>query len=182
MALAMGETLAGGRVAARRATRKGSRAASLVVRAERKKVISYDDNWARGAVTTGIFVEDGEATSRNFLKSAEKKKLLSQVESAGLLSAAEKAGLTLSKIESLKLLSTAEKLGALSLLESVANTDGAVISSLSIPFFLATALGVVLIPDDTTLELAAQAALLLVGGGGFLTLFLGGFLVNALNE
>ena len=88
----------------------------------------------------------------------EEKKLLSFVEKAGLLSQAEKAGITLKKVEELKLLSTAEKcvapqrslshqhsrahalrcfprsLGLLSLAESAASTDGALISSLSLPF------------------------------------------------
>lgn len=65
----------------------------------------------------------------------EEKKLLSFIESTGLLSAAEKAGVTLSKVEELRLLSTAERLGLLSLLESAATTDGAIISSLGLPFF-----------------------------------------------
>lgn len=34
----------------------------------------------------------------NYLKTAEKKKILSNIESLGLLSAAEKAGLSLSKV------------------------------------------------------------------------------------
>ena len=94
----------------------------------------------------------------------EEKKLLSFVEKAGLLSQAEKAGITLKKVEELKLLSTAAKcvaaprslsrprsradalrcfsrsLGLLSLAESAASTDGALISSLSLPF-VAIAIG-----------------------------------------
>ena len=65
----------------------------------------------------------------------EEKGLLSFVEKAGLLTAAEKAGVSLGKIEQLRLLSTAENLGLLSLAESAATTDGAVISSLGLPFF-----------------------------------------------
>jgi hypothetical protein len=38
-------------------------------------------------------------------------------------------------VEELRLLSTAERLGLLSLLESTASTDGAIISSLGLPFF-----------------------------------------------
>lgn len=46
----------------------------------------------------GYFVEDKELDAPNFLKTAERKKVLSNIESLGLLSAAEKAGLTLSKV------------------------------------------------------------------------------------
>ncbi len=43
-------------------------------------------------------MEDKELDAPNFLKTAERKKVLSNIESLGLLSAAEKAGLTLSKV------------------------------------------------------------------------------------
>lgn len=46
----------------------------------------------------GYFVEDKELDAPNFLKTAERKKVLSNIESLGLLSAAEKAGLSLSKV------------------------------------------------------------------------------------
>ena len=55
---------------------------------------------------------------------------------------------SVAQVESLKLLSTAEKLGVLALLESVFATDGATISSYSIPFFLAGLATLVLIPND----------------------------------
>jgi hypothetical protein len=45
----------------------------------------------------GYFVEDSEMDAPNYLKTAERKKVLSNIESLGLLSAAEKAGLSLSK-------------------------------------------------------------------------------------
>jgi hypothetical protein len=140
----------------------------------------------------------------------EEKKLLSFVEKAGLLSQAEKAGVTLSKVEELKLLSTAERcarcrvlassshtraahmrwlthpprrsLGLLSLAESAASTDGALISSLSIPFLLVAVAAVVLIPDQNIALVVVQdllAASMLAGAGA---LFVTGLLVNALNE
>jgi hypothetical protein len=141
----------------------------------------------------------------------EEKKLLSFVEKAGLLSAAEKAGVTLKKVEELKLLSTAERcahthtramhllsffsrsrlalppslsssLGLLSLAESAASTDGALISSLSIPFFVIAIAALVLIPDQNIALVVVQdllAASLLAGSA---TLFIAGYLVNALNE
>ena len=43
-------------------------------------------------------MEDKEAADANYLRSIEKKKLLSTIEKAGLLSKAEKAGLTLSRV------------------------------------------------------------------------------------
>ena len=53
---------------------------------------------AQGFFGYGYFVEDKELDAPNFLKTAERKKVLSNIESLGLLSAAEKAGLTLSKV------------------------------------------------------------------------------------
>ena len=47
----------------------------------------------------------------------------------------KRAAIALGKIEQLRLLSTAENLGLLSLAESAATTDGAVVSSLGLPFF-----------------------------------------------
>ena len=97
----------------------------------------------------------------------------------------------------------ARSLGLLSLAESAASTDGALISSLSIPFFaiaigapralsapraqltslaVLSAAALVLIPDQNLFLTVVQdllAASLLAGAGG---LFVGGFLVNALNE
>jgi hypothetical protein len=97
------------------------------------------------------------------------------------------------------------RLGLLSLAESAASTDGALISSLSIPFFalacgallprvvcrflgpdacfvMSATAALVLIPDQNlflTVVQDALAASLLAGSAG---LFVGGFLVNALNE
>lgn len=55
---------------------------------------------AQGFFGYGYFVEDKELDAPNFLKTAERKKILSNIESLGLLSAAEKAGITLSKVHS----------------------------------------------------------------------------------
>ena len=112
----------------------------------------------------------------------EEKKLLSFVEKSGLLSAAEKAGVTLGKVEELKLLSTAERLGLLSLVESAASTDGALISSLSIPFGVIAVAALVLIPDQNIALVVVQDLLAATLLGGAAALFAGGFLVNALNE
>ena len=73
-------------------------------------------------------------------------------------------------------------LGLLSLAESAASTDGALISSLSIPFGVLAIAALVLIPDQTVALVVVQdllAASLLAGAGA---LFIGGYLVNALNE
>ena len=53
---------------------------------------------AQGFFTSGYFVEDKEADAPNYLRSLERKKVLSNIEQLGLLSAAEKAGLSLSKV------------------------------------------------------------------------------------
>lgn len=53
---------------------------------------------AQGFFTSGYFVEDKEANAPNYLRSLERKKVLSNIEQLGLLSAAEKAGLSLSKV------------------------------------------------------------------------------------
>lgn len=55
----------------------------------------------QGFFTSGYFLEDVEVDSPNLLKTAERKKILSNIESLGLLSAAEKAGLSLSKVSHL---------------------------------------------------------------------------------
>ena len=76
----------------------------------------------------------------------------------------------------------ARSLGLLSLAESAASTDGALISSLSIPFFVIAVAALVLIPDQNIALVVVQdvlAASLLAGSA---TLFAAGFLVNALNE
>lgn len=54
-------------------------------------------NDGQGFFGYGYFVEDSEMDAPNYLKTAERKKVLSNIESLGLLSAAEKAGLSLSK-------------------------------------------------------------------------------------
>ena len=47
-------------------------------------------------------MEDKETDAPNYLRTLERKKVLSNIESLGLLSAAEKAGLSLSKVGCLK--------------------------------------------------------------------------------
>ena len=112
----------------------------------------------------------------------EEKKLLSFIESSGLLSAAEKAGVTLSKVEELKLLSTAERLGLLSLAESAGSTDGALISSLGLPFFVLGCASLLCIPDQSLVLTVVQDVLALTLFGGSAALFVTGNLVAALNE
>jgi hypothetical protein len=53
---------------------------------------------SQGFFTSGYFLEDVEMDAPNILRTAERKKILSNIESLGLLSAAEKAGLSLSKV------------------------------------------------------------------------------------
>ena len=52
----------------------------------------------QGFFGSGYFVEDKETDAPNYLRTLERKKVLSNIESLGLLSAAEKAGLSLSKV------------------------------------------------------------------------------------
>ncbi|BDA47662.1 hypothetical protein COCOBI_10-5130 [Coccomyxa sp. Obi] len=147
-----------------------------------KKVNTYDDNWAKGFFGYGYFVEDKEMDAPNFLKTAERKKVLSNIESLGLLSAAEKAGLSLSKLESLKLFSTAERLGLLSTLERFLVSDPAAISSISLPLFVASLGAFILIPDDNVALAVAKYGVAAVLGGSALVFFAGGFLLAALQE
>ena len=52
----------------------------------------------QGFFGSGYFVEDKETDAPNYLRTLERKKVLSNIEQLGLLSAAEKAGLSLSKV------------------------------------------------------------------------------------
>lgn len=74
----------------------------MIVAGQARKVTSWGFRFAKidvqGFFGYGYFVEDKELDAPNFLKTAERKKVLSNIESLGLLSAAEKAGLTLSKV------------------------------------------------------------------------------------
>jgi hypothetical protein len=108
----------------------------------------------------------------------EDKKLLSFIESTGLLSSAEKAGVTLSKVEELKLLSTAERLGLLSLAESAATTDGAIISSLGLPFFALGCAALLFIPDQNLFLTVTQDVLAATLFGGAFALLIAGNLVS----
>lgn len=147
-----------------------------------KKVNSYDRDWKKGFFTSGYFLEDSEQPTVNIFKRVEQKKLLSSVEKLGLLSKAEKAGLSLSKIEKLGLLSTAERLGLLSLADELLVTDPGKVSSASIPFFVGAVLSLVLIPQDNLAETLLAYTLALVFGGAFATLFVGGFVLKALQD
>lgn len=147
-----------------------------------KKLNSYDDQWAKGIGSVGIFAEEREKSSVNIFKQVQKRKLLSSVEQAGLLTAAEKAGLSLSKIESMGLLSTAERLGLLTLAEDLLTTDPGKISSASLPLFVAAVGALVFIPQDNLVESILAYTIALGAGGVGVALFAGGFLVKALQE
>ncbi|KAK9905517.1 hypothetical protein WJX75_001390 [Coccomyxa subellipsoidea] len=147
-----------------------------------KKVNTLDENWAKGFFGYGYFVEDSEMDAPNYLKTAERKKVLSNIESLGLLSAAEKAGLSLSKLESLKLFSTAERLGLLSTLERLLVSDPAAISSISLPLFVASLGSFILIPDTNVALAIAKYGVAAVLGGSAVLFFALGFLLAALQE
>lgn len=57
----------------------------------------------QGFFGSGYFMEDKEDDAPNYLRSLERKKVLSNIERLGLLSAAEKAGLSLSKVSYLNI-------------------------------------------------------------------------------
>ena len=164
---------------------------------------TFAEDWKKGPIGYGLFAENSERKDGNFLKKCaagrpaalaaqgppnqtrrrmEEKKLLSFIESSGLLSAAEKAGVTLSKVEELKLLSTAERLGLLSLAESAGSTDGALISSLGLPFFVLGCASLLCIPDQSLVLTVVQDVLALTLFGGSAALLVTGNLVAALNE
>lgn len=56
------------------------------------------DARAQGFFSSGYFVEDKETDAPNYLRTLERKKVLSNIEQLGLLSALEKSGLSLSKV------------------------------------------------------------------------------------
>eukprot|EP00884_Botryococcus_braunii_P022838 jgi/Botrbrau1/9238/Bobra.0028s0033.1 len=136
---------------------------TLVVRTmakSSKKALTYDAGWSKGYFTNGYFLEGPDKGGSTYLKTIEKKKLLSGVESLGLLSKAEQAGLTLSTVEKLGLLSTAEKLGLLETAENLLVTDPGKVTALSIPALLASLAFLILVPDDNV-----GLALVKYGGG-----------------
>jgi hypothetical protein len=148
----------------------------------KRKVNTFDEAWKKGFWGSGYFNEDSERAPPNLLKAVENKKLLSTAGKLKLLSRADSAGLNLAKLEQLKLLSTAEKLGLFSLAERVLTTDPGAISSASIPFFLAAVGSLVFIPQDTLLQSVAHWTAFAACFTGFATLFIGGFVVAAVQE
>lgn len=157
-----------------------ARGGALVVRA--RKVVTFQDDWRKEFVSTGVFVEakDERKKSFNLLKALEGSRVLSTTEQLKVLSTLEKSGLSLSKIEKLGLLSTAEKLGALSLLEKLSSTDGATVASFGIPFFVLAIAIVAIVPDDTTLQVIGQYTAAGLSLGIFGALFIGGNFLKGL--
>lgn len=147
-----------------------------------RKVNTLDDSWKKGFWGTGYFSEDQEKAPVNVLRSIESKKLLSTAGKLKLLSSADKAGFNLAKLEELKLLSKAESLGLLSLAERALTSDPGAVTSLSIPFLLASVGALVFIPTDTLPASIAHWGASLIAFGGFVTLFAGGFVIAAIQE
>lgn len=154
----------------------------LTVAGVSNKVTTYDDKWSKGFFGSGYFVEDKETDAPNYLRTLERKKVLSNIEQLGLLSAAEKAGLSLSKLEELKLFSTAERLGLLSTLERLLVADPAAVSSLSLVPFVGTIATLSLLPSDPAPLAIAKYAVAAVLAGSTVMLFGLGLLIAAIQE
>ncbi|KAK9814674.1 hypothetical protein WJX72_009598 [[Myrmecia] bisecta] len=170
------------RQAARRVPRAGRPARLSTVAMGTKKINAYDKDWSKGFFGTGYFREEADQNVDSYLKRIEKKKILSGVEGLGLLSKAEKAGLTLTQIEKLGLLSTAERLGLLTTLEKLLVAEPGQVSSLSIPFLLATLGALVVIPDDNVALAVVKYTTAALLGGVAVTFFAGGFLLASLQD
>lgn len=148
----------------------------------KKQVNKYDPGWKKEWFGAGLFFEGSEQVEVEVFKKLEIRKILSNVEKAGLLSKAEELGFTLSSIEKLGVFSKAEELGLLSLLEKSASLNPATLASLALPFLVAAIIAVVLIPDDSTALLVAQAVVagtLFVGAAGLLV---GSVVLDGLQE
>ncbi|XP_072956542.1 uncharacterized protein [Typha angustifolia] len=154
----------------------------ILAMAPKKKVNRYDDNWKKQWFGAGIFTEGSEEVTVDVIKKLEKRKVLSGVEKAGLLSKAEELGLTLSSIEKLGFFSKAEELGLLSLLENAATVSPSVLASVSLPLLVAAIAVIVIIPDDSTVLVAAQAVLAAAFGVGAAGLFVGSVVLGGLQE
>ena len=138
---------------------------------------------------------------KNLLTDVESSGLLTQVAQSGLLSKAQEAGLTLSKLEPLLALAAENKEvlilveaatpevlpilpklvslapGALPLLASAIAIPPGVISAIGLASLAAAAGAVVVIPDDTVLQVAEQTlAVGLLGAGGVVSLVAAGIL------
>ncbi|CAO2826751.1 unnamed protein product [Amaranthus hypochondriacus] len=163
-------------------TSTSSRSPKILAMASKKKVNKYDPGWKKEWFGAGLFFEGSEQVEVDVFKKLEKRKILSNVEKAGLLSKAEELGFTLSSIEKLGVFSKAEELGLLSLLEKSASLNPATLASLALPFLVAAIIAVVLIPDDSTALLVAQAVVagtLFVGAAGLLV---GSVVLDGLQE
>jgi hypothetical protein len=142
---------------------------------------------------------------KNLLKDVESSGLLTQVAQSGLLSKAQEAGLTLSKLEPLVALAAENKEililveaatpevlpllpklvdlapGALPLLATAITIPPSVISAVGLASLVAAVGAVVVIPDDTVLQVAEQTlAVGLLGAGGVVSLVAAGILGNIL--
>jgi hypothetical protein len=142
---------------------------------------------------------------KKLLEDVESSRLLTQVAQSGLLSKAQEAGLTLSKLEPLLALAAENKdililveaatpevlpilpklvslaPGALPLLASAIAIPPGVISAVGLASLAAAAGAVVVIPDDTVLQVAEQTlAVGLLGAGGVVSLVAAGILGNIL--
>lgn len=138
---------------------------------------------------------------KELLVDVESSGLLTQVAQSGLLSKAQEAGLTLSKLEPLLALAAENKdililveaatpevlpllpklvqlaPGALPLLASAIAIPPSVISGIGLASLAAAAGAVVVIPDDTVLQVAEQTlAVGLLGAGGVASLVAAGIL------
>lgn len=154
----------------------------ILAMAPQKKVNKYDPEWKKEWFGAGIFFEGSEEVEVDVFKKLEKRKVLSNVEKSGLLSKAEELGFTLSSIEKLGLFSKAEELGLLSLLEKAAALSPATLASVALPLLVAAIAAVVLIPDDSSALVAAQAVVagsLAVAGVGC---FVGSVILDGLQE
>ncbi|GMH41544.1 hypothetical protein BSKO_09454 [Bryopsis sp. KO-2023] len=147
-----------------------------------KKLNTLDEGYKKTWFGQGYFKEDKEQASVNVYENIEKKGLLSSVEKAGLLTALEKNGLSLTKIEEMGLLSTAENLGVLSLAEKALQSDPGSVSSLAIPFIVASILALVYIPGDNLVESIVRYGAAGAFATGATALFAGGFALAYLQE
>mmetsp|Transcript_14179 Transcript_14179/g.42793 ORF Transcript_14179/g.42793 Transcript_14179/m.42793 type:complete len:187 (+) Transcript_14179:215-775(+) len=176
------QALNGARFATRPLRPAGRGAAPRTVALATRKVNTFDGDWKKGFWGTGYFNEDKEKAPVNVLRSVESKKLLSTAGKFKLLSSLDKAGLNLAKVEEMKLLSKAEQAGLLSLAERVLTSDPGTVTSLSIPFLLASVGSLVFIPTDSLPAFIAHWGAFAVAFGGFVTFFAGGFVLAGIQE
>ena len=70
----------------------------------------------------------------------------------------------------------------ISLVPTHVSSSAVQVSSASIPFFVGAVLSLVLIPQDNLAESFLAYTLALIFGGAFATLFVGGFVLKALQD